>query len=308
MTANNGGSIKIVGASVKVVDHDGLTITEAIGNVATTNDDLSVGLVTVAKPTSEPWLTLRYDEYIHVTEGYVEMHYEKEGDGSDGANTVVVTRVEAGQTAFVPDGTRFRPVFPVPARYIPVCLPAFRPDRCIREEGTEASDVSAKLDELHNPNNHKMKKELTAQEDVNTRFDDVRKIYHMCQTSLYEKCVSEERAYFPPTFVQDGRFTHATAVPSDLVSTANHFYTKTAGDWICLEIDRDVLENEMGIVTVFECARPVGDIDTDEDWKGSTFPHIFGGIPAHVDGVVTKVYEMKRSEEGKFLSIEGLVE
>lgn len=295
--------MKIVGASVKVVNHDGLTIEEAIGNVATTNDDLSVALVTIAKPTSEPWLTLRYDEYIHVTEGYVELHHQ-EGDNG----TTTVTRVEEGQTVFIPDGTRFRPVFPAPAKYIPVCLPAFRPDRCIREEGTEAavSDVSARLDELHHGS--KEKKKAPSAEEVNGRFDHVKTIYHMCQTSLYEECLSSKRAYFPPTFVRDGRFTHATADPADLVSTANHFYTATKGDWICIELDRNVLERELGIVTVFECARPVGDIDTDEDWKGSAFPHVFGGIPAHVDGVVTNVFEMKRSEEGKFLTIEGLVE
>ena len=55
---------------------------------------------------------------------------------------------------------------------------------------------------------------------------------------------------------------------------------------------------------------PVGDIDIrDDDWKDAVYPHIFGGIPVHVDGVVTNnVYKMKRNDQGTFLSIDGLVE
>ena len=91
-----------------------------------------------------------------------------------------------------------QPVFPVPSKYIPVCIPAFAPDRCIREEGTELSDVSARLDELHNG-----KEAAASADEVNAKFDDVKTIYHMCQTSLYKKAVSSEKAYFPPTFSQD---------------------------------------------------------------------------------------------------------
>ena len=49
----------------------------------------------------------------------------------------------------------------------------------------------------------------------------------MCQTSLYDKAVSDKAAYFPPTFYKDGKFTHATAISADLITTANHFYTST---------------------------------------------------------------------------------
>ena len=68
------------------------------------------------------------------------------------------TTAKAGETVFISKGTRFRPSFPVgdtqcvPSpnftthnafhysihffkfRYVPVCVPAFRPDRCIRED------------------------------------------------------------------------------------------------------------------------------------------------------------------------------
>jgi len=59
--------------------------------------------------------------------------------------------VNAGDSVFIKKGERFRPVFPVGGtEYIPVCLPAFRPDRCVREDDTERSkQVSGKLKELH---------------------------------------------------------------------------------------------------------------------------------------------------------------
>ncbi len=311
MTVNSNGSssgcIKIVGRSIKVVEHDGLTILETVGNVATHSDDVSLALVTITKPTSEPWLTLHYDEYMNVMEGYIEILHE------DAENNTVTTTVREGETVFIPRGSRFQPVFPVAAKYIPLCIPAFSPERCIREEGTELSDVSATLNELHR-NNEKTATppppaSSSSAAEVNAKYDDVRILYHMCRTSSYEKAMSANAAYFPPTFVQDGRFTHATAIPSTLISTANHFYTDTPLDdeWICLELDREVLEKRLGIVAVFEGAAPVGDIDTDKNWN-FVCPHIYGGIPVHVEGVVTKVYKMSRSmEDGTFLSIEGLV-
>ena len=185
------------------------------------------------------------------------------------------------------------------------CLPSTFPCASRHLHWTDASARKERsyptlLDELHNG-----KEAAASADEVNAKFDDVKTIYHMCQTSLYEKAVSSEKAYFPPTFSQDGKFTHATAIPANLITTANHFYTSTEGDWICIELDRDALEN-LGIVTVFESAMPVGDIDTDGDWKDSVFPHVFGGLPAHVKGVVTK--KMKMSEDGTFLSIDGLVE
>lgn len=45
-----------------VDDGHGLTIDELVGNVATKEDRMSVALVRVSDPTSEPWLTLDYDE------------------------------------------------------------------------------------------------------------------------------------------------------------------------------------------------------------------------------------------------------
>ena len=130
-------------------------------------------------------------------------------------------------------------------------------------------------------------------------------LYHMCQKSLWEEAVSAKKAYFPPTFQEDGMFTHATAVPQRLVTTANHFYTSTAGDWICLQLSRSALYN-IGIDTIFEEAKPVGEASVGDAWESWICPHIYGGIPTTLDGIVTQVYDMERDEDGTFISIIGL--
>jgi len=274
---------KIIGKSVTVVEHDGLKIDELAGNVATKNDTLSIAKVTVAEPTSEPWLTLSYDEWICVTSGRIELHT---------ASPDAVLVVNAGETVFVEKGERFKPVFPVGGtEYIPVCLPAFRPDRCLREEENGESEVSSKLQELHS------KAKQSHEEET---------LYHMCQKSLWEEAVANKKAYFPPTFQKDGMFTHATAVPQRLITTANHFYTSTQGDWICLELSRSALLN-IGIDTVFEEAKPVGETGVGESWDW-VCPHIYGGIPTTIDGIVTMTFDMKRETDGTFVSIVGLTD
>ena len=101
-------------------------------------------------------------------------------------------------------------------------------------------------------------------------------------------------------------FTHATAVPTCLITTVNHFYTGTKGDWICLHPRRSTL-HKLGIVTKFEEPKPVGQTEVEETWN-QVCRHILGGIPTVVPGVVTSVYEMYRDAKGKFLSISGLTD
>ena len=286
--------VRIVGKKENVVATDHFSIDECIGNVATKCDVLSLAIVTITEPTSEPWITIDYDEYMYVTDGFIEINLEEDGVKS-------MTKVVAGQTVFIEKGTRMQVVFPSGnTSYIPVCLPAFKPERCLREEGTE-SDVSKRLNALHNSD---LSRKLSA-EEVNAKFDHVTKVYHMCEKKLWDEAVSSGTAYFPPTFLEDGKFTHATAVAERLVSTANHFYTSTKGDWICVELDRNELQ-KLGILTIFEEAKPVGATSVNDDWEAWVFPHIFGGIPTHVSGVVTNILPMKRDGEGTFLSIEGL--
>ena len=98
-------------------------------------------------------------------------------------------------------------------------------------------------------------------------------------------------------------FTHAAAVPTRLITTANHFHTGTKGDQIRLQLIRSALH----IITKFEEPKPVGQTEVGETWNW-VCPHIFGGIPTGVLGVVTSVYEMQRDAEGKFLSISGFTD
>ena len=94
----------VVGASARVVDHEGLTIDELAGNVATKSDDISVAHVKVAKPTSEPWLTLHYKEWISVLKGKMVLLH--------GAGGKLKLEVKEGETVFIDKGERFRPTFP----------------------------------------------------------------------------------------------------------------------------------------------------------------------------------------------------
>mmetsp|Transcript_8153 Transcript_8153/g.17717 ORF Transcript_8153/g.17717 Transcript_8153/m.17717 type:complete len:285 (-) Transcript_8153:30-884(-) len=281
---------KLIGKAVRVVDHDGLVIEECAGNVATHEDTLSIAHVTVAAPMSEPWLTLDYDEWLCVRKGHLELH---SNDGRD------VLEVKAGETAFIAKGERFRPILATPdTAYIAVCSPAFTPQRCVREE-EDGGDVSARLRDLHGKSGRKCDAGVPS-------YDDVEVLYHMCRKTIWNMAVDAKAAYFPPTFEQDGAFTHATAVPARLVETGNHFYQEVKGDWICLQLSRSALQG-LGVRTVFEEAKPVGNIKDDDHWDWIC-PHIYGGIATSVEGVVTKVFEIERDDSGKFLSIPGLVD
>ena len=132
---------KILGDAARVVDDGhGLTIDELAGNVATKEDTISIAMVKIAAPTAEPWLTLAYDEWMCVLKGRVVLKFD------DGKSEL---EVKGGQTVFIAKGERFKPEFPdAGTEYIPVAIPAFRPDRCIREDGPN-SDVSQKLAALH---------------------------------------------------------------------------------------------------------------------------------------------------------------
>uniref|UniRef100_A0A7S2JBZ5 Uncharacterized protein n=1 Tax=Haptolina brevifila TaxID=156173 RepID=A0A7S2JBZ5_9EUKA len=271
---------RIIGKSVRVVDHAGLTIDELAGNVATVEDRISIALVKVSEPSSEPWLTLDYDEWMCVLKGRMVLL----SDGED-------LEVKAGQTVYIARGERFRPTFPDgETEYVPVCLPAFRPDRCIREED-EGSEVSAKLQKLHGGDKGKAKQP----------FDPPETLFHMCEATKWEAAKASGFAYYPPTYEADGYYTHATGVPSRLVETANHFYQDVSGDWVCLEMTRTALR-QAGIFVRDEEALPVGDKQVGDTWSEWICPHIIGGIPP---SVVHKEWKMTRDGK-RFLGIEGV--
>ena len=101
-------------------------------------------------------------------------------------------------------------------------------------------------------------------------------------------------------------FTHAKSVPTRLITTANHFYTGTKGDWICLQLSWSAL-HKLVIATKSEEPKPVGKTEVGETWNW-VCPHISRGILTKFPGVATGVYEMRRNAEGKFLSDSGLTD
>lgn len=279
---------QLVGSCARVVDTGDLTIDELAGNVATKDDRISIAHVKISAPTSEPWLTLHYDEWMCVLKGRMVLHF-----GND-----QTLEVKQGQTVFIQKGERFRPVFPDgDTEYVPVCLPAFRPDRCIREDEPDSA-VSQKLRELHSPPDT----EIAAKKPKMSEEQEPEILYHMCQRSLWDSAKASGEAYFPPTFEKDG-FTHATAVPSRLISTANHFYQDVTGEWVCLRFRRSALRR-LGIITKDEQAMPVGDKASNQAWTTWVCPHVFGGLPPQV---VDAEFPMLRAGTA-FTAIAGLTD
>lgn len=277
----------IVGSSHRVVDDGhGLTIDELAGNVATSEDRISIAHVNISAPTAEPWLTLQYDEWMCVLKGRMVLLSD------DGKSQL---EVKAGQTVFIAKGERFKPEFPDGGtEYVPVCLPAFRPDRCLREDGPD-SEVSAKLKTLHAA-------AAAAPAAAVAAADKPETLYHMCEKVRWEAAASAGEAYFPPTFEEDGFYTHATGVPARLIETANHFYTGVPGEWVCLRMTRTALRR-CGIFVRDEQALPVGDQPVGEGWGDWVCPHIVGGLPP---SVVEAVLPMERTPSGSFVRIQGL--
>jgi len=289
-------SIRIITNPAQVVNTPTFKINELTGNVATNDDRLSIAHVHALKGASEPFLTLHYEEWIYVVKGHIHLQTDTQ-----------TLSVCTGSTAYIPRGTRFRPSFVEDTEYVPVCMPAFRPDRCVREDDEDAEGVAKNLKKLHA--DAKMKEEEGDKkktcDDSNSDVSDV--IYHMMTRTEWEKAVQSQQAYFPPTFVEDGYYTHATAVPSRLVETANQFYQDVSGDWVCLQFRRSVLRSQHGIIVKDEEAMPVGAKQVNEQWeqgnKNWICPHVYGGIPITC---VERIYPMKR-DGPTFTGIEGLV-
>ena len=268
--------VTVVGKATNVVKTDSFAIDECAGNVATKDDRMSLARVFVSQPGEEPWLTLGYDEWIYCCSGRLVFGLP---DGS-------TVELKAGETALVDKGTRFQPRFPeAGTSYIPVCIPAFRPDRCVREEGS-CSDVAKRLAALH------------------TKVEDAPEVlYHMCEQPRWEAAKASGEAYFPPTFDEEG-FTHATGVPSRLIETANHFYQDSDKPWVCLRFSRTALRKKCGITVRDERAMPVGSKAVGENWSDWVCPHVVGGIPP---SVVDAVFPMTR-DGSKFVSITGVTD
>ena len=124
------------------------------------------------------------------------------------------------------------------------------------------------------------------------------KIYHLALVSDWQNTLRHNTTYFPPTYDADG-FTHGTSEPGRLLDVANHFYTDSVDEWICLEMTEQSLDKQ-NIVVKYEAPANVGNQDGKLEGKTILFPHVFGGI--HPD-VVTKTYPVIRDASGAFTDI-----
>jgi uncharacterized protein (DUF952 family) len=142
-----------------------------------------------------------------------------------------------------------------------------------------------------------------------------RRMYHLCVKDEWQAAVETGKAYFPPTFEQDRRKTHASMQPDKLLGTANFFYKSSSPastEWICIELDPTSLLEKLGVATLVEAPEAVG--DTAAPTESTTtptirYPHIYGGIATGFPGVVvTNTFPMTRDPtDGTFLAIPGLL-
>lgn len=122
-------------------------------------------------------------------------------------------------------------------------------------------------------------------------------VFHLCQRSKWLEAISSKASYFPPTFWSDGRFTRGTCVRQTLFHTANVYYTKVPGDWICLELNTAALRN-MGIaIAVHRAPEPATDGQPAQCLK------IYSGISVATLGLVLEVYALQRGSDGSFLGM-----
>lgn len=123
---------------VDVVTAADLTITEYFGNVASKDPRMSACMAKVTAPCAEAYQAPEFDEYVLVLSG--EVHLEQ-GETK--------TVVGPGQACFLKAKERVKWVWPGACTYIPVCLPAFSPTNCHREEEEGAAKDKATMERLH---------------------------------------------------------------------------------------------------------------------------------------------------------------
>eukprot|EP00315_Gephyrocapsa_oceanica_P012381 CAMPEP_0185289702 /NCGR_PEP_ID=MMETSP1363-20130426/4046_1 /TAXON_ID=38817 /ORGANISM="Gephyrocapsa oceanica, Strain RCC1303" /LENGTH=187 /DNA_ID=CAMNT_0027885599 /DNA_START=87 /DNA_END=651 /DNA_ORIENTATION=+ len=127
---------------VDVVDAPDLTITEYVGRVASADSACSACVATVRSATKELPQCPSFDEFVLVLEGEVHIMH--------GANLTECAIVRAGEGLVLRKHTRVQWVWPGPCKYVPICLPAFSPSNCGREEtfGGPAAKTEASMDRL----------------------------------------------------------------------------------------------------------------------------------------------------------------
>mmetsp|Transcript_36806 Transcript_36806/g.43976 ORF Transcript_36806/g.43976 Transcript_36806/m.43976 type:complete len:319 (+) Transcript_36806:69-1025(+) len=114
--------------SIPVVIAPTLTITEYIGSVASSHPTISACLAHVNTSTSDAWQSPIFREWVLVLHGTLHLQH-----GNDDGMTTIVP---AGSGVTLEEGERVKWVWPDEGGcvYVPICVPAFSPEGCRREE------------------------------------------------------------------------------------------------------------------------------------------------------------------------------
>ncbi len=122
-STNNTKDPAVLSEGVQVVNIDDgkLIIKEVTGNASTGDRGISIARVTVKGKMEEAVQIPGFDEYVMVLKGRMIVYV---GDNED-----VVLEAGEGQTLHLPRGVRYRYTVPEEGcEYVPICLPAFRPE------------------------------------------------------------------------------------------------------------------------------------------------------------------------------------
>ena len=99
--------------------------------------------------------------------------------------------------------------------------------------------------------------------------------------------------YLPAAYASDG-FIHCTTQPAVLLEVANRFYQGSAGQYLVLDIDPELVTAEVRLEAPVPPALPGSPL------AGVLFPHIYG--PLNREAIVA-VRAAQRAPDGRFLLV-----
>ena len=106
----------------------GKTIEEFVGRASSKDEAVSIAHMVAPAGWDEPYQQPQFDEFTVVLDGELLV------DHDDVTTNYLTTKVPAGQAIITRAGERIRYRTEQGARYVAVCLPAFRIDLAGREE------------------------------------------------------------------------------------------------------------------------------------------------------------------------------
>jgi hypothetical protein len=166
-------------------------------------------------------------------------------------------------------------------------------------DGMCASRRQQEMQQNQQQDVHDQNSSATNQNEKEDIYEEDDPIYHICQKKNWIEAIEQKRSYYPPTFWLDGKFTRACCKKDTLLDTANEYYQKTVGDWICIEMNATLLR-QMGIIIACHYAP-----ELSKDQQPIQCLKLYSGISVHLPGLIQNIYKLTRSDlNGKFLSLD----